>query len=291
MVEPRAVDERTIALLPSIPMGAVLQDALARLPLVSVVDRLLAIADALDDASNDIVVWDAGEVHVLLEAIATLDAIPVVWAQSLPAFALSPGIMGEVGVRELTERIADALSRLSAAWFALVVSADAVAVIPSVVARADLMSLTVHEVIVNRVPRSADGWPKRWGRRLRADAKAVRHGSPLVIPWFTESDVDRRVARRVAKRLVVAPSGAPRAHTVSESSDGYAWRIPLEQADPASLRVGRVADAVVIEVAGLRRTIALPSVLVRCRIDGAGLIGPDLVIRFVPDPERWPRAS
>lgn len=69
----------------------------------------------------------------------------------------------------------------------------------------------------------------------------------------------------------------------------YALRIPLPLVDPASITLGRVDDDLLIGAAGVRRRLTLASVLKRCDTDGADLEGDDLVVRFRPDPQVWPR--
>jgi arsenite-transporting ATPase len=44
-----------------------------------------------------------------------------------------------------------------------------------------------------------------------------------------------------------------------------------------------------VAVGGVRRMIALPSVLTRCTVVSARLAGDDLRVVFAPDPAAWPR--
>ncbi|MEV6280507.1 ArsA family ATPase [Nocardia sp. NPDC051832] len=69
----------------------------------------------------------------------------------------------------------------------------------------------------------------------------------------------------------------------------YTLRMHLPVVDPATLRLGRVEDDVIVGADGVRRRVRLAPVLRRCTVDGAELDGNHLVLRFVPDPELWPR--
>jgi arsenite-transporting ATPase len=69
----------------------------------------------------------------------------------------------------------------------------------------------------------------------------------------------------------------------------YTLRMHLPVVDPATLRLGRVEDDVIVGADGVRRRVRLAPVLRRCTVDGAELDGDHLVLRFVPDPELWPR--
>ncbi|WP_309234859.1 ArsA family ATPase [Nocardia sp. XZ_19_385] len=69
----------------------------------------------------------------------------------------------------------------------------------------------------------------------------------------------------------------------------YTLRMHLPVVDPATLQLGRVEDDVIVGADGVRRRVRLAPVLRRCTVDGAELDGSHLVLRFVPDPELWPR--
>ncbi|MBF6351823.1 MULTISPECIES: ArsA family ATPase [Nocardia] len=95
-----------------------------------------------------------------------------------------------------------------------------------------------------------------------------------------------------------SPVAAPHAGTALpavrlESGTGvhsvYALRIRLPVADPATLRLGRVEDDLIVGADGLRRRLRLAPVLRRCTVSTAELDNGYLVIRFRPDPQEWPR--
>ncbi|WP_245670855.1 ArsA family ATPase [Nocardia flavorosea] len=69
----------------------------------------------------------------------------------------------------------------------------------------------------------------------------------------------------------------------------YALRIQLPVADPATLRLGRVEDDLIVGADGVRRRLRLAPVLRRCTVSTAELDNGYLVVRFRPDPQEWPR--
>lgn len=71
----------------------------------------------------------------------------------------------------------------------------------------------------------------------------------------------------------------------------YTMRMHLPVVDPATLRLGRVEDDVIVGADGVRRRIRLAPVLQRCLVDGAELDGEYLIMRFRPDPALWPEGS
>ncbi|WP_309231701.1 ArsA family ATPase [Nocardia sp. SYP-A9097] len=69
----------------------------------------------------------------------------------------------------------------------------------------------------------------------------------------------------------------------------FAMRMHLPVVDPSTLQLGRVEDDLIVGADGVRRRLRLASVLRRCTVDTAELDGDQLVIRFRPDPEVWPK--
>jgi arsenite-transporting ATPase len=69
----------------------------------------------------------------------------------------------------------------------------------------------------------------------------------------------------------------------------FTLRLRLPVVDPATLRLGRVEDDLIVGADGIRRRLRLAPVLRRCTVDGAELDDGRLVVRFRPDPEVWPR--
>ncbi|MDT5145852.1 MAG: arsenite/tail-anchored protein-transporting ATPase [Mycobacterium sp.] len=95
------------------------------------------------------------------------------------------------------------------------------------------------------------------------------------------------------RRGAAAPPGPLRPIVDLESGSGlgsiYRMRLALPQLDPGALSLGRVDDDLIISVGGLRRRVRLASVLRRCTVLNANLRGTELLVRFQPDPEVWPK--
>jgi arsenite-transporting ATPase len=61
----------------------------------------------------------------------------------------------------------------------------------------------------------------------------------------------------------------------------------LPGAADGPLDLARVGDELAVSVGGVRRMVALPSVLRRCAVTAARLDGDDLCVVFTPDPALW----
>lgn len=77
----------------------------------------------------------------------------------------------------------------------------------------------------------------------------------------------------------------------SGMSDDSAFElvVRLPGAADGPLDLARVGDDLAIAVGGVRRLVALPSVLTRCTVVAARLEGDDLYVVFAADPALWPR--
>jgi arsenite-transporting ATPase len=73
------------------------------------------------------------------------------------------------------------------------------------------------------------------------------------------------------------------------ASDEFVLTVSLPHADKREVDLVRKGDELVITVGAHRRALALPSVLRRCIVDGAGLRDGALRVRFRPDPDVWMR--
>ncbi|WP_040790062.1 ArsA family ATPase [Nocardia paucivorans] len=99
-------------------------------------------------------------------------------------------------------------------------------------------------------------------------------------------------ANGVGHNPAVDHAGSPEPVVRLESGAGlqsvYAMRMHLPVADPATLRLGRVEDDLIVGADGVRRRLRLAPVLRRCTVSAAELDNGYLVIRFRPDPRVWP---
>lgn len=71
----------------------------------------------------------------------------------------------------------------------------------------------------------------------------------------------------------------------------YALWMRLPVVDPATLRLGRVEDDLIVGADRVRRRVRLAPVLRRCTVEDAELDTGCLVVRFRPDPALWPTST
>ncbi|GAA5058588.1 ArsA family ATPase [Nocardia callitridis] len=109
-----------------------------------------------------------------------------------------------------------------------------------------------------------------------------------------QTDDDREPRDRVHEDRPgdVPDSGAPEVRWESGSGlhSVYTLRMHLPVVDPATLRLGRVEDDLIVGADGVRRRVRLAPVLRRCAVEGAELDRGRLLVRFRPDPHSWPDA-
>jgi arsenite-transporting ATPase len=160
----------------------------------------------------------------------------------------------------------------------------------------------VDEVVVNRVfPASPDPFLAGWARAQGEQLAAVRRdlGALATVreqAYRPAEPVGVDALRELGEQLYagadpVGAAGEPAdLLTVDREGEQFVLGMPLPLADRSELDLARSGDDLVVTVAGRRRLVALPSVLVRCEVAGASLAGGRLLVRFRPDPSRWPEA-
>lgn len=175
-----------------------------------------------------------------------------------------------------------------------------------------LQGLRVDGAVVNRLmpgpPPSLRGPAARWLRQ--------RHGEQqdVLADLADLDDVDVRTAPYTAAE----PTGLPALLAMADALYGHTDPVAPGRQGPPLLQVrrtagegtspdsefelvlhlpgaadgpldlARVGDDLAVAVGGIRRMIALPSVLIRCTVVAARLVGKDLCVTFVPDPALWP---
>ena len=190
-----------------------------------------------------------------------------------------------------------------------VVAAEAVRTLGSLA----LMGVRVTELLVNQVLLQDDSFEYRnlpehpafdWYAERIGEQQAVlkelgaRTGEVelVLIPHLSGEPIGPKALGELldsARRRGGAPPPGPLRPVVDlESGSGlgsvYRMRLELPQVDTGSLTLGRVDDDLIIGVGGMRRRVRLASVLRRCVVMDAQLRGPELTVRFQPNPEVWP---
>jgi arsenite-transporting ATPase len=183
-----------------------------------------------------------------------------------------------------------------------------------------LYGYRVDEVIANRVFPQADSdggqvsaWQQSW-IAAQAEQLALIQDSFAGLPMRCASyrpnePVGADALRAVASDLYgIEPGDDPAAIgpieqllTVQEVPGGpasngrsseseYLLTMLLPFAVRGEVEASRGGDDLVVSVAGHRRVVTLPSVLQRCVVSGGSVADGRLVVRFRPDPRRWPLA-
>jgi arsenite-transporting ATPase len=143
---------------------------------------------------------------------------------------------------------------------------------------------------VNRlVPTGANPWLRARSRAesaVAADAEVAF--APLPVVRVRELALPPMGADELAALDVDdLPAPVPPASRVERDSDGFTLVLPLPRARRADLGLARRGDELMVDVAGERRVLPLPSVLRRCDVSGAALRDGALRIAFRPDPDLW----
>jgi len=155
-----------------------------------------------------------------------------------------------------------------------------------------LHGLTVDGVVVNRlVPAGEDPWLRARSRAESAiAADAEQAFAPLPVVRVGERAVPPAGADELAALDVdglALPDPAPSGPLVERDGDAFALVLALPRARRADLALARRGDELVVDLAGVRRVLALPSVLRRCEVTGAALRDGALRVAFRPDPDLW----
>ncbi|AOS65125.1 ArsA family ATPase [Actinoalloteichus hymeniacidonis] len=170
-----------------------------------------------------------------------------------------------------------------------------------------LQGIAVDALLVNRLvpdPGTEQGVAADWLRTRRAEQQdvldQVRRESTVGV-WtaghHASEPVGPAALRAVADDLYgsddplhQAPDRPLLAMQRPSTPDGeYLLTIAVPLAASDRLDLARVGDELVVTIEGRRRLVALPSVLRRCVVSGAGADDAGLTVRFRPDPALWMR--
>lgn len=262
---------------------------------------VLAVHEAAERGVS--IVWDAGETGGLLRVLALLDSARSELASILPPLmamratrSLSPvdraawqGMLTALGsVRAMLD---DDGTRV----LLVVLPDDGVEeFLADRIGQLSLMRTACDGIIVNRVPRSGDDWPESWAQPRRHRVERLRgRGLPVVEIAHLTNDAPGKTAFRAQAGGVLDVARVPRPlpDSISERDDGgFDLHVHLPGVRPDLVHAGRLGDSLVTEVAGLHRRTLLAPVLARCEIQGAGMDGDWLIVRFGRNQALWPEA-
>jgi len=256
------------------------------------VDELVVLRDIASKVNTDadIVVVDAGQVDRLITSISWLDTVD----DLLDRVRTPQFVEGEPAAPEVVAALRAQLAAIRAALFdpqatvRVITTPDDLKDAAHSIAGLSLVGLHVDGVIVNRVPKAKDGWPKAWVKDQRAKARAAFELlDPLPVSRVRLRSGRIRVSLARHFGLDTAWTEPPMA-AVTSVGDEYHWTVPLLDPMDQPIRVGHRGDGVYVEVGEYRRRLSMPSVIRRCVITEAQVSATALTLICKPNPEVWP---
>lgn len=254
-------------------------------------------------AFDDVVIWDAGDFDDFLRLLAVLSASRVELAGMIPPVAAMRALQAlppedVIEWQRLLVSLETAQDLLAGDCVRILVNVEPDEGVDDVLAlRIGQLGLMRHGCdgfIVSGVPAHGDGWPEPWAdaRRSRVDRMRAR-GLPVAVVPADPSHVSATALESLAGEVLSASQGPrPMADRIDEQPDGgYELHVHLPGVPAGSVRAGRIADSLVIEVGDLRRQAPLIAVLTRCDIEGARMRDDCLIVRFSRNPSLWPEPS
>ncbi|MDD2857864.1 MAG: hypothetical protein PHU75_04230 [Candidatus Nanopelagicales bacterium] len=251
------------------------------------------VADAVADPGIDVVVWDLGSSREALRTLQLLDSIPMLLEHLLTGQAADqlsapdPDALVAAWYR-LVAHVTTARTVVRSAACVLVGTCDDAELLFGDAGLMRLYDCAPAAVVLTKVPAQATG--REAEEVTQAMLAADRIGAPVV--QLRRRRPARITSAKTAKELaplvaVLASMPAVKEHswTLTHRKDQYRLAFPLREG--AEVRVGRRGDVLLLVCDGHRRQFELPPVLKRCILDGGGMRGGDLVLRFSPDPRVW----
>ena len=311
-----------LTVLDSIGVDPVVAEELTALPGADEISALLTLGHHATSGEWDVVVVDCAPTAETLRLLALPEVLGWHLDRLLPAqrrllTAMRPAAARAAGlpmpdgdvldvITTWREHMADVRALLTSerASVRIVLTPENVVIAE---ARRILTSLSLHgyavdAVVVNRViPVDDDPWRAAWNAAQAAGLETITtsfHGTPvLVAPYLAgEPTGPEALADLAAQTTAVdgelAPLDAP-VHVgglrVESDGEEFVLVLPLPLARSGDVDLARRGADLVVDVGGVRRVIALPSVLRRCIVKNAGVRAGELRVRFVRDEEVWPR--
>jgi arsenite-transporting ATPase len=257
------------------------------------VDELLALREiaARVTSGADIVVVDAGNIDRLIASVGWLETVD----DLLDLLQTAQFVEGEPQAPEVVTTLRAQLADIRTALFdtqttvRIVTTPDDAEAAARAIAGLSLIGLHVDGVIVNKVPRAKDGWPKPWLKDQRAKARRA-------VDLFGDLPVRRvrlaagRISVSLAKHFGLDTAWTEQSVTAVQAvGDGYHWVVPFLDPLDQPVRVGYRGDGVYVEVGQYRRRLRMPSVVQRCVITEAQVRPGTLTLICQPNPEVWPK--
>jgi arsenite/tail-anchored protein-transporting ATPase len=320
----QVVRDYLLGVLDAMGVDAVVADELTSLPGAEEVTALAALAHQAESGDWDLVVVDCAPTAETLRLLALPEVLGWHLDRLLPAqrrllTVLRPAASAATGVpvpgpevllvlrawRELMVGVRAVLTS-SRASVRVVLTPERVVIAES---RRVLTSLSLHgyavdAVVVNRVlpaalPGDADAWRTAWTTAQASGLEQVREsflGIPLLrAPYLAGEPIGVDALDDLATATVAdgRPAAAlmddvdaPRMRVEADGAD-FVLTLPLPLVSAGMVGMARREDDLLLEVAGQRRVVTLPSVLRRCTVRDAAVGSGELRVRFERDEEQW----
>ena len=262
----------------------------------------VAVAEAAE--LGQVVIWNAGEIEGLLRLLALLGASRTELARLVSPIAAMRALQAlPADDVNAWQRILDSVEAAHA-----MLTGDAVRILLVVepedgvedelairLGQLGLMRFACDGFLVDQVPAEGDCWPEPWAevRRQRVDRIRARGVPVVVLPLLIDDSALAAAFESAAGGVLgLGQAQRPLPDRIDDRGDGgYELHVHLPGVRAGDVRVGRIADALVIAVCGMRRQAPLAPVLSRCEIEGAGMRDDWLVVNFARNSALWPEAS
>ena len=311
-----------LTVLDTVGVDAVVAEELTALPGADEISALLTLGHHATSGEWDVIVVDCAPTAETLRLLALPEVLGWHLDRLMPAqrrllTAMRPAAAAAAGVPLPGSAVLDVIatwrSHMAAVRAMLTSERASVRIVltpENVViaeARRILTSLSLHgyavdAVVVNRViPVDDDPWRAAWNVAQASGIDTILesfHGTPvLTAPYLagepTGPDALADLARQTTclDGLLPPLEAAVRSRGLRVEADGleFVLVLPLPLARSGDVDLARRGDDLVVDVGGVRRVLALPSVLRRCIVKNAGVRSGELRVRFVRDEEVWPR--
>ena len=319
----RSVQDYLLTVLNSVGVDPVVAEEMTELPGADEIVALLELRAQIESGPWDLVIVDCAPTAETLRLLALPEALAwhlerLMPAQRgllrrlRPAAAAAAGLpLPELQVMESLRRWREALQDIRSILTAETTSVRLVLTPERVVIAESRRTLTslrlygfaVDQIVVNRVFPRADqestdtAWLAGWNEAQQRGLSEVRHSFaplPIVItPYLPHEPVGADALAALAQartgeiRDVMTLAPVP-GMTVQPDDEGYLLTLPLPLVTAAEVDLKRRGDELLVAVGDHRRVLSLPSVLRRCIVMGATVMGATLRVRFMPDEKVWP---
>lgn len=311
-----------LTVLDSVGVDPVVAEELTALPGADEISALLTLGHHATSGEWDVIVVDCAPTAETLRLLALPEVLGWHLDRLMPAqrrllTAMRPAAAAAAGLPMPNGAVLDVIAtwRAHMAQIRTMLTSDRASVrivltpenVVIAEARRILTSLSLHgyavdAVVVNRViPVDEDPWRAAWNVAQAAGIATITqsfHGTPvLTAPYLAGEPTGAEALAELAEQTdtlegELPPLDAPvRSQGLRVEADGaeFVLALPLPLARSGDVDLARRGDDLVVDVGGVRRVIALPSVLRRCIVKNAGVRSGELRVRFVRDEEVWPR--